>query len=99
MTEEEKKKLEMRKELNQKELDRLKEASKDYEFLLDSEQDAILKDLYYEHLLTQYEIDNLLLDESEYSKELKKELESYRERLSNIKNENIYEADKKVKKI
>lgn len=100
MTEEEIKKLENRKGFNQKELNRLKEASKDFEYLLDSEKEALLKDVYYEHLLTQYEIDNLELDESEYSKELLKELESYRERLLNLSAENMHDdINKKIKKI
>ncbi len=97
MTEEEIKKLEIRKVLNQKELERLREASKDFEYLLDGEKDVILKDLYYEHLLTQYEINNLEPDKSEYSQELLKELKGYRSILETLASEKKCDLTKKLK--
>ena len=90
MTKEETKSLLMRKELNQKELDRLLEATEEFKYLLDSEQDILLKDVYYEQLLTQMEIDDLEFNKSDYSKELIEELKSYRDRLSNITSKNMH---------
>ena len=84
MTEEEILKLEIRKELNRREIDRLRESTIEFEYLLESEQDIVLKDLYYEHLLTQAEIDDLESHDSEYSKKLLEELNKYREALTNL---------------
>lgn len=97
MTEEEIKKLEIRKELNEKELTKLKEITDDFEFLLDGEKDIFLKDLYYECLLTREEINELLkLEESEYSVELLKELECYKNELENLVKETKCDITKKL---
>lgn len=97
MSEEEIKKLEIRKELNQKEYERFREATKDFEYLLDGEKDILLKDLYYEHLLTQYEINNLEPDSSEYSKRLVQELNNYIESLKELATSKNYDITKKLK--
>ncbi len=97
MTEEELKELNIRKELNQKEYERLREASKDFEYLLDGEKDILLKDLYYEHLLTQYEIEDIKNNSSEYYKELLKELNGYRDALKTLSFQNKCNITKKLK--
>ena len=96
MTEEEILKLEIRKELNRREIDRLRESTIEFEYLLESEQDIVLKDLYYEHLLTQIEMDDLEEINSEYSKELLKELKKYRESLNDLSAENKCSVTKKL---
>ncbi len=70
MTEEEIKELELRKEMNQKEYERLQELAKDFEYLLDGEKDILLKDLYYERLLTREEIEIISKRDTEYYKQL-----------------------------
>ena len=96
MTEEEIENLELRKKLNQKEFERLREATKDFEYLLDGKRDILLKDLYYEHLLTQEEIDSLEGKEEEYSKELLSELKCYRDILKTLAAEKKCDITKKL---
>jgi hypothetical protein len=97
MTEEETNKLQERKKLNHKEYERLREASKDYEYLLDGEKDILLKDLYYEHLLTQEEINFLEgKEESEYSNKLLEELKGYRNILETLASEKKCDITKKL---
>lgn len=97
MTEEELKELSIRKQLNQKEYERLREASKDFEYLLDGEKDILLKDLYYEHLLTQQEIEDIKNNSSEYYKELLQELKGYRNILETLASQNKCDITKKLK--
>ena len=99
MTEEENKNLLMRKESNQKEFDRLKEISKEFDYLLDGERASFLKELYYEYLLTSYEINNLNVEnKKEYVCELLKELNKYRESLKDLATSKNYDITKKLKK-
>ncbi len=98
MTEEENKNLLMRKESNQKEFDRLKEISKEFDYLLDGERASFLKELYYEYLLTSYEINNLNVEnKKEYVCELLKELNKYRESLKDLATSKNYDITKKLK--
>lgn len=96
MTEEEIKELELRKEMNQKEYERLQELAKDFEYLLDGEKDILLKDLYYERLLTQEEIDIISKRDTEYYKQLLIILKDYINSLEQLASEKKCDIAKKL---
>ena len=97
MTEEE---LGIRKELFERELDRLKSLSSDFEYLLDTEKLSFFQDLYYEYLLTCDEFERLSLENDfEHRDKLLEILSDYMNSLKELSNSKDHDVTKKIENI